>query len=522
MGSDYDVIVVGAGISGACVARELSKYRLRTAVLEKGSDLCSGATKGNSATVHSGHDAAYGTKKAYYNVRGNAMYDKMCEELSVPFVRNGTIVFALNDADRKEIGRLKENADRNGVPDVRILYREELTELEPGWGEEVKAALYAPTGGMVCPYTLVFALCENALGNGVQFYLNTKVTNIRKREGGFLVETDRGEFTCRFLFNCAGTHADEINNFVSENKFRIIPRKGSHIILDKKLSPYVKATLCQTPFTLPGGGHTKGMGIMPTVDHTVILGCEAREAEDKDDVSTSREGLNTILDYFETNWKYLPVSRAFPKFPRELIIGSFAGLRPHPDTDDFILGEAKDVPGFINMAGIESPGVTAAPAIAADLVKESAENYRWEENPDFNPIRYVQKPFRDMTDKERENAIRKNPDYGKLICRCEQVTKAEILEAIRGPLGARSVNAVKMRTRAGMGRCQGGFCGPEVVRILSEELGVPMTEVVLDKPGSCILTSAVGGGTESISTDKWKNEKENRGKEGGRDERTEL
>lgn len=488
----YDVIVIGAGISGSCVARELSKYRLNVAVLEKGSDLCAGATKGNSATVHSGHDAAYGSKKAYYNVRGNAMYDMLCKELSVPFHRNGTIVFAASKDEMTEIHRLKENADKNLVPDVRILSREELLKLEPFWGPEVCGALYAPTGGMVCPYSLTFALCENAAFNGVRFFLDTCVTHILKTETGFLLKTNHGNYTASFIFNCAGTHADEMNNFVSSAKIKIIPRKGSHIIMDKKLFPHVHTTWCQTPSKLPDGGHTKGMGIMPTVDGTLLLGCEALPTKDKDDISTTKEGLNEVLNYFERNWKHFPLSNYYPCFPKNMIIGAFAGLRPHPETDDFILGEPKDVPRFINMAGIESPGLTAAPAIAADLTAWTAHTYFWQKNSNFHPIRNTKKPFREMTEAEKDAAIQENPDYGKIVCRCEQVTKAEILDAIRSPLGAHSVNAVKMRTRAGMGRCQGGFCGPEVVRILSDELHIPMTDVTLFDKNSRILLCETG------------------------------
>ena len=484
---NFDAIVIGSGISGACVARELSRYQLRAAVLEKGSDLCVGATRGNSATIHAGHDATYGTNKGYYNVRGNAMYPELCRQLSVPYHQNGYIIFACSDADMQEVRRLKANADLNGVPGVEVLDREGLLKLEDHFGDEVIGGLYAPTSGMVCPYNLSFALCENAAKNGVEFYLETEVLEIVREDEGYRLTTNRGDFTCRYIFNCAGTHADEMNNFVSSEHFRILPRKGEHIILDRKLYPYVNTTVSQTPFTLPSGGHTKGMGIMPSVDGTVILGCDAQDVTDKDDSSTTELGLNTILDYFRENWRHLPISKAYPVFPQHMVIGAFGGLRPHAEGNDFIIGEAAGAPGFFNMAGIESPGVTAAPAIALDLVKLAAERYGFAENPDFDPIRTAKKPFREMTAEEREAAIAKNPDYGQLICRCEQVTKAEILEAIRRPVGARSVNAVKMRTRAGMGRCQGGFCSPEVVRILSEELGIPMTEVTQSGGASRIL-----------------------------------
>jgi glycerol-3-phosphate dehydrogenase len=483
----YDAVIIGAGISGASLARELCRYKLRIAVLEKGNDVCAGASKSNSATVHSGHDATFGTKKAYYNVLGNAMYERLCAELSVPFVRNGMIVFAANETDMAEVRRLKANADRNGVPGTRVLDREDLIRLEGYFGEDVTGGLFAPSSGITCPYSLVIALCENAFQNGAAFFLNTEVRRIERSDTGFHISTNRGSFEAGYVFNCAGTHADDINNMISERKFTILPRKGEHLILDKKLAPYVKATVSQTPVTLPGGGHTKGMGIMPSADGTIILGCDAHDAADKDDLSTTRAGIGEVLEYFERNWRNLPISRLYSEFPKNMVIGSFAGLRPHPDTDDFIIGEADDVPGFYNVAGIESPGLTAAPAIAQDLARQAAEKYGFIKNQNFDPIRICKKPFRDMTPEERRQAIIEDPDYGKIICRCEQVTKAEILAAIRSPIGAKTVNAVKMRTRAGMGRCQGGFCGPEIVRMLSGELGIPMTEVTLCGEGSEIV-----------------------------------
>ncbi|MDD6346692.1 MAG: NAD(P)/FAD-dependent oxidoreductase [Lachnospiraceae bacterium] len=490
--TDFDVIVIGTGISGACIARELTRWRLSVGVLEKGYDLCCGATKGNSATVHSGHDADHNTLKGKYNVLGNAMYDQLCRELSVPFRRNGTIIFAASPAEETELVRLKANADKGGVPGVRILTRAEMDAMEGTWGSDVRGGLYAPTGGVVCPYTLTFALCENAARNGAEFFTNREVTDIRREGGRFIVTTPAETYRCRYVFNCAGTHADDMNNFVSRHKITIIPRKGSHIILDKRLDPYVRATLVQTPSPLPGGGHTKGQGIQPTMDRTVIIGCEARDVADKDDMATTPEGLDDVLSYFRKNWHLFPISRFYPSFPQDLVIGAFAGIRPHPTTDDYILGEPEDCPGFFNMAGIESPGITAAPAIAADLVGLAAARYGFEPNEAFDPIRRVRKPFRDMSADERAAAIAEDPDYATIICRCEQITKAEILEAIRRPLGARSVNSVKMRVRAGMGRCQGGFCSPEVVRILSEELGIPMTEVLQSGSGSNVLPYEAG------------------------------
>ena len=483
----YDAIIIGAGISGSCLARELSRYKLHVAVLEKGSDVCAAASRGNSATVHSGHDATFGTLKAKYNVLGNALYDKLCAELDVPFKRNGTTIIATSKKELSELYRLKENADKNGVPNTRIVNQQELSEIEDYFGPSVIAALFAPSGGVVCPYQLVIALCENASENGVEFFLNTEALDIQKTDFGFNVRTSVSDFQTRFVFNCAGTHADDVNDMICPHSFTITPRSGEHILLDKKLAPYVKSTISQTPSDLPGGGHTKGMGLIPSVDGTIILGCDAHEAKSKDDSPTTDIGLGEICEYFERNWSCLPISKEFPKFPRHMIIGAFGGLRPHPDTDDFIIGESAEVQGFFNMAGIESPGLTAAPAIAAALSEAVADKYGFDSNPAFQPIRARKKTFREMTEAERIAAIAEDSDYGHIVCRCEQVTKAEILQAIRSAVGARSVNAVKMRTRAGMGRCQGGFCSPEVMKLLSQELEKDMLEITQSGKGSEIL-----------------------------------
>jgi len=482
----FDAIIIGSGISGATLSRELCKYKLNIVVLEKGNDVCWGASRGNSATIHSGHDAKYGTKKALYNVLGNKMYPKLCKDLSVPYNQNGMIVYATSPKEMTEIEQLKENADNNGVKNTRICNRDELLKIEKYFGPKVVGGLYAPTSGMVCPYKLVIAICENSALNGVEFFLNTEVEDIEVAEYGYLLKTNKQDFKSRYVFNCAGVHADEINNMVSNSKFRIFPRKGEHLIMDNKLAPYVRTTISQTPISLSGGGHSKGMGIMPSIDGTVILGCDAHDVTNKDDTTTN-QGTGEIIEFFEQHWKDLPISKIYENFPKGMIISSFAGIRPHPECNDFILGQPEDSKGFFNMAGIESPGLTAAPAIAVDIAKQVAKIYSFKKNRKFNRKLKKNLPFRKMTRLKREKAIKRDNNYSEIVCRCESVTKAEILQAIHSRIGARTVNAIKMRTRAGMGRCQGGFCESSIIRILSDELNIPMTKVNKRGEGSEIL-----------------------------------
>lgn len=489
----YDAIVIGAGISGCSVARELSRYKLKSLVLEKGHDIAAGTTRGNSATVHAGYDPDPGTNKAIYNVRGSRMYEALCKELEVPYNRNGMVIFATNEEQMEECRRLKKTGDLNTVP-TEVCDRARLLEIEPDMGEGIIGGLWVPTSAMVCPYQLCFALSENAAMNGVEFRRSCKVTKIERGDGCWKVFAGEEVFETKYIFNCAGTHADIFNNMVSKDSFKIIPREGQHLVLDRELIKYVNTTLSQTPEKLPTGGHTKGMGLMPSVDGTVILGCNADDVEDKDFSDTTAEGIGKIVSYFEEKWKYLPISKYVPEFPKDKVITAYGGSRPHSDRDDFILGEPEDAKYFINLAGIESPGVTAAPAIAIDMVKILVEREGAEENPDYRPGRKIKKPFRDMTREEQLKAIEADPDYAKIVCRCETITEAEIRDAIRRPNGARSISGVKMRTRAGMGRCQGGFCSTRVLEILAEELGCGALEVRQSGNGSQVLLGRAAEG----------------------------
>lgn len=488
----WDAVIIGAGISGCSVARELARYELKVLVLEKGHDLCAGTTRGNSATVHAGYDPEPGTHKAVYNVLGSRMYPELCRELQVPYVKNGMIIFAVNEEQMAEVRRLKEMGDRNQVA-TEVCGRDRLLEIEPDMGEGVIGGLWVPDSGMVCPYNLVFAMAENAAANGVEFRTSAEVLSIKRQDKGWIVQTEKEAFETRYVFNCAGCHADKFNNMVSEDTFRIIPREGQHLILDRDLSAYARTTICQTPEELPTGGHTKGMGFMPSVDGTIILGCNADDVSDPDFSDNTREGLDKIVSYFEEKWKYLPISRHIPAFPKDLAITAYGGSRAHPDRDDFILGEPEDAPGFINLAGIESPGVTAAPAIAVDMAGILIKREGPPKKAGYQPGREIKKPFREMTVSQRKRAIEEDPDYAKMVCRCEQITEAEIRDAIRRPVGASSIGGVKMRTRAGMGRCQGGFCSVRVLEILCEELHKTPLEITQSGGGSHVLAARACG-----------------------------
>lgn len=486
----WDVVVIGAGICGAAVAHSLARFQLRVAVLEKGDDVCSGASKGNSAMVHGGFDPEPGTLKALFNVKGNRMFDRLCRELEVPFQQSGTLILATDAEEMEEVRRLHENGLRNSV-ETAVMDHDALLARWPGMGSGAAGGLFCPSGGIVCPYTLVIALCENAADNGVSFFRNSLVVSIERiGESWRIVTEDERIYDTKVVINCAGTHAGELNDMVSNDHFRIIPRFGGHLILDRQYLPWVDTTITQVPRPLPSGGHTKGMGIMPSVDGTVILGCDAEDRDDPDDTAVAAHNMEAILQYFRAFWKYLPISAAVPEFPESGVINAYGGLRPHSDRDDYIIGEARDAPGFFNAAGIESPGLTAGPAIGEYLARLVCERLHPQPKPDYRRGRRARKAFRLMSEPERRRAIEQDPDYAKIVCRCELVTEAEIRDAIRRPVGARSVNAVKLRTRAGMGRCQGGFCQARVLEILCEELGLSPLEVTQAGGDSFILAGS--------------------------------
>lgn len=469
----YDVIIVGAGVIGSAVARELSRYRLKILVLEKEEDVCSGTTKANSAIVHAGYDACEGSAKARFNVAGSRMMETLSEELDFPYQRNGSMVLCFEAEQLPELEKLLERGRRNGVGGLRILSGGEARELEPALTEELAYALHVPTGGIVCPFLLNIALAENAAANGVIFQMLTRVDRIEKLAEGFAVHTPDEVLNCRFVVNAAGVYADQLHNMVSAHKLHITPRKGEYMLLDKTAGSLVGHTIFQLP-----GKYGKGVLVTPTVHGNLMIGPNAVDQADKDDVSTTPEGLMDIQE---------KAGRSVRNIPFRKVITSFAGLRAHEDGNDFVVGECADAPGFFDAAGIESPGLSSAPAIGVELAGLIAERAGAEKKTDFVSKRRGFGKFVRLPKEEQEALIRENPAYGQIICRCEQVTEAEIVEAIHRVPGARSMDGIKRRVRQGMGRCQGGFCMPKAMDILARELKLPAEQVCKNRPGSELL-----------------------------------
>ena len=467
-----DIIIIGAGVSGAACARELSRYDAKILVLEKEEDVCCGTSKANSAIVHGGFDARTGSLMAKFNVRGSNLMEQLSKDLDFHYDRCGSLVLCMAEEDRPKLQQLYEKGVANGVKELRIIEREELLQMEPNVSDDAVAALWAPSGAIVCPFGLNLALAENAAANGTGFVFNAEVTGLEQVEGGWLVHTSQGDFLSRVVINAAGVHAGEIHNLVSEEKMTITNRRGDYYLLDKTVK-----CVSHTVFTLPNR-MGKGVLVSPTVHGNTIVGPTAIDIPDPKNTATTAAGLQQAGEKASYMIKNLPLRQ---------VITSFAGLRAHHPDHDFIIGEVEGAPGFVDVAGIESPGLSASPAIGeyvADLVQDML---KLTEKEDFIATRKGILNPAGMTIEERNALIRENPAYGQIICRCESISEGEILDAIHRPLGARSLDGVKRRVRAGMGRCQGGFCAPRVMEILARELGIPETEVTKAGPGSELL-----------------------------------
>lgn len=456
-----DVIVIGAGVVGGAVARKLTSYKLSVTIVEKCSDVAMGATRANSAIVHAGFDAKAGTLKALLNVRGSKMMGDYAEQLGVKYKNNGSLVVGFNDEDRATLEELLERGTANGVEHLRILDREEILKIEPNIGEAVTCALHAPTGAIICPYELCMATVGNAMDNGASLKLDFEVTKIEKTDSGYRVYSN-GEFIdAKYVINCAGVYSDAVAKLTGDTSFEVIPRRGEYMLLDKECGNLISHTVFRCPSRMG-----KGILVSPTVDGNLLLGPTAENVDDKEDKSTTANGLATVRMQASEQVKGINFGK---------VITSFTGLRSVGSTGDFIINYND---GFINCAGIESPGLSSAPAIAeyvAELLEKNGAIL--EPNPDFKPRRAPMHYFKELSDEEKNAIIEEHPEYAHIICRCELVSEGEILEAIHRNPGARDLDGVKRRTRSGMGRCQGGFCSPYVVDILARELGCDYTEI---------------------------------------------
>ena len=460
----YDILIIGAGVTGCALARQLSAYGGRIAVLDKAEDVADGASKANSGIVHAGFDAKPGTKKAYYNVKGAGMYAALAKALGVPYDPIGALVIGFSDEDRKTLEKLYDQGQKNGVPALRIIERDEILNMEPNTNPAVQCALYAPTSAVVSPYEMTLALAYHAAQNGVEFLFDRPVTRLYEENDTWHVETPKGELAARAVVNCAGAGAAAIHNMISDQPVRIIPRRGEYYLLDHTVKCPFSRTMFQVPSKMG-----KGVLISPTAHGNALLGPSAEDIPDADDTATTRAGLDFVLEKCRLTW---------PQANVRSVITTFSGVRAHPDTDDFIIGPVHGAPdNAFEAIGIESPGLTAAPAIAEELAETVAEHLKLPHKDMVRQAVPLLKPFSGMTDEERAEACRRDPEYGRIVCRCEVVTEAEIRDAIRRPVGAKSIDAVKRRTRAGMGRCQGGFCSPRVMEILCEELGKSPLEI---------------------------------------------
>lgn len=458
----YDVVIIGAGVIGCAVARELSKLDIRVCVVEKESDVCEGTSKANSAIVHAGFDAENGTLKAKLNVRGAELIPELSKKLDFDYKNNGAFVLCFDESQKDKLEDLKARGEANGVKDLEIISGDKAREMEPALTDEVADALFAPTSGIVCPFEMTLAFAENALANGVEFKLSTAVTGISESGEVFTVSTNKGDIEARLVINCAGVYAGEIHGMVCDKPLKIVPRKGEYMLLDKEAGNTVSRTIFQLPTKMG-----KGILVSPTVHGNLIVGPTAVDIDDPENVSTTAEGLAEVKAKGALSVKNLPFNK---------VITSFTGLRAVGESGDFIIEET-EVSGFYDCAGIESPGLSSAPAIGEMLRDMVAEKLSAVFKTDFIANRKGVIKITELSEDEQNKLIQSNPAYGTIVCRCETVTEGEILDAINRPLGATTLDGVKRRTRAGMGRCQAGFCSPKTMALLAEKLGIKINEV---------------------------------------------
>ncbi|WP_283694060.1 NAD(P)/FAD-dependent oxidoreductase [Clostridium perfringens] len=466
-----DIIVIGAGVVGCSIARELSKYNLDVLVVEKNSDVSEGVSKGNSGIVHAGYNEKIGTLKAKLNIEGNKMFDDLSRDLQFPFKRNGAFILAFSDKDMKTLESLKEKGEKLGIEGLEILTREEALNIEPNLNKEIVGVLNVKTSGIVSPYEMTIALAENAAENGVEFKLNSKVTSIEKISEGYKVTLNNKEIVNgKLIINASGLEGAFLNNLVSMSKREINPVKGEYCLFDKVAGAMINKTLFQVPSKL-----SKGVLVTPTAEGNLLVGPNAVEGKT---LETSREGIDEILDKSKKSVEELPLAR---------ILNTFSGIRPKTKGGDFIIEEVEDAKNFINVIGIDSPGLTAAPAIGVYVVNMIKDKLDLIEKKNFKKTREKIARFAELSLEEKNRLIKEKPAYGHMVCKCEFVTEGEIVEAIHRPIPALTVDAIKRRTRASMGGCQGIGCTLPISKILSRELGIDISDINKNSEGSPVI-----------------------------------
>lgn len=470
----YDVLIIGCGVSGAACAYSLSRYRLSLCMIDASNDVSNGTSKANSAIIHAGYDPKPGSLMAKLNVEGNAMAGEICEKLDVPFKRIGSLVLGFNEADRAHLEKLYERGVANAVPDIALLSAEEVKAMEPNIAENVVGALYAPSAGVISPWEYTLAMAETAVKNGAEIHLSTCAEAIEPIDGGYRVKTNKGDFETKYIISAAGVDAAAVRSMLETPEYKIVPTRGQYFLLDKSEGAIVNHVIFQCP-------DEKGKGVLvsPTVHGNLIVGPDAEKtaAEDK---ATSAVGLDKIA---------ATARRSVPSLNVRRNIRNFAGVRANSDQDEFIIEESAVFPGFIDLAGIKSPGLSAAPAIGeyvADMIKAGGKLSFAEKENFIDSRKRVR--FAELSHEEKAKVVADDPAYGRIVCRCETVTEGEIVAALREAIPPLSVNAVKRRVGAGMGRCQGGFCSAIVHQLISRELGIPMEDIPKEDEGSYILT----------------------------------
>ena len=466
----FDIVIIGAGVVGGLVAEALAKYDKKICILDKASDVAMGATRANSAIVHAGFDAKEGSLKARFNVRGSVLMEDVCRRLGVKYQNNEALVVGF-ESERAEVEALYERGVKNGVKGLRVIEKDEMLALEPNLNPDLACALLATTSSIVCPYELCLAAIGNAMDNGVELTLDFEVTSIEKADGKYIIKSADGrEVEATYVINSAGLYSDEIARMTGDGDFTVNARRGEYMLLDKDCGTFTQRTIFHTPTKMG-----KGILVSPTVDGNLLVGPTSVDIDDKEDNSTTAEGFATLFSKASDNVAKLPFNK---------VITSFCGLRATGNVGDFIV---KERDGVITLGGIESPGLSSAPAIA-EYVEEMLNNLNalGEQKADFKAERKPAHHFRELSMEEKNEVIKNDPAYGRIVCRCEGITEGEIVEALTTNPPARDLDGVKRRTRSGMGRCQGGFCSPTVVELIARERNIPFESVTKFGKGSII------------------------------------